>query len=175
MTTVNLKRARRQSILISFLIATPLGLFTVLSAFLLPAALSGEGLPTMFIAGMYGIPTIGLVISFLFSLWYAAKFIPSEIINNKRLIEVSFRYSLRVNLIIWSIFLWITAIQGVLLSGFFSSPLSSFYLLAILIIPPLVAFVVCSVGTTFTIGYLICYLAKRKTLKTMGALTLLGR
>lgn len=136
----------KQSILTSYLIGIPAGFLTIAITLLAPSMLTGEGILTMGILGAYGIPTIGLAITFLAALWIGGKLAFTDIKERKSLILISFRYSVMVNAIIWTVFCAITAWQTGEL---------------VLIIPPLIAFIACTILTTFSIGLLIVYIIKR--------------
>ena len=138
----------RKSILTSYLIGAPIGIFAIASLIIIPSFITGEGLLTMVMLGVYSNPIIGLVISFLIALWIGGKLAFENINNGKSLILTSFKYSVIVNLIIWSTFCII-----ILLSNEEDK--------LIVIIPPIIAFIVCTILTTFTIGLLICYIIKK--------------
>lgn len=138
----------KQSILISYLIGAPIGLFVTLATILVPGFLFGEGLLTIVVFGTYGIPTIGLVVAFLIALWIGGKLAYENIKKGKSLILTSFKYSAIVNLIIWTTFCLIIGL---------TAREEKF----LMMIPPVIAFVVCTILTTFSIGFLISYIIKR--------------
>tara|TARA_B100000809_G_C14749366_1_gene391553 strand:+ start:27 stop:506 length:480 start_codon:yes stop_codon:yes gene_type:complete len=138
----------KKSILASYLIGAPIGILTVIATIWIPLLLTGEGLLTIVILGAYGISTIGLVVSFLISLWIGGKIVYENINKGKSLLLTSLKYSTVVNLIIWTTF---CLIIGVTVEK------EKF----LMMIPPIIAFVVCTVLTTFSIGLLIAYVIKR--------------
>ena len=138
----------KQSILTSYLIGAPIGIFVVLATIFVPSFLFGEGLMTIVILGTYGISTIGLVVAFLIALWIGGKLAYKNIKSGKSLLLTSFKYSSIVNLIIWSTF---CVIVGLTVSE------EKF----LMMIPPIIAFVICTILTTFSIGLLISYIIKR--------------
>ena len=138
----------KQSILTSYLLGAPIGVFTVIATIWIPLLLTGEGLLTIVIIGAYGISTIGLVVAFLIALWFGGKLAYKNINKGKSLLLTSFKYSLLVNVIIWSTFCVIIAL---------TAEKERF----LLMIPSIIAFFVCTILTTFTIGLLITYIIKR--------------
>lgn len=143
-----MEKKLKQSILTSYLIGAPIGIFVVLATIFVPSFLFGEGLLTIAVLGTYGVSTIGLIIAFLFSLWVGGKLAYKNIKNGKSLILTSFKYSTVVNLIIWTTFCLIVGLT-ITEERF------------LMMIPPIIAFVVCTILTTFTIGLLISYVIKR--------------
>lgn len=138
----------KQSIMTSYLIGAPIGIFVVFATIFVPSFLFGEGLMTIVILGTYGISTIGLVVAFLIALWVGGKLAYKNIENGKSLLLTSFKYSTVVNLIIWTTFCLIIGLT-VAEERF------------LMMIPPIIAFVVCTILTTFSIGLLISYMIKR--------------
>ncbi|MCK0137388.1 hypothetical protein [Arenibacter sp. S6351L] len=138
----------KKSILTSYLIGAPIGIFVVFATIFVPSFFFGEGLMTIVIIGTYGISTIGLVIAFLISLWLGGKLAYKNIKSGKSLLLTSFKYSTVVNLIIWTTFCLIVGLT-VTEEKF------------LMMIPPIFAFVLCTVLTTFSIGLLISYLIRR--------------
>ena len=100
------------------------------------------------IIGAYGISTIGLVLAFMIALWIGGILVYRNIKNGKSLLLTSFKYSSVVNLIIWTVFCLIVGLT-VTEERF------------LMMIPPIIAFVVCTILTTFSIGLLIAYIVKR--------------
>ncbi len=143
-----MKKKLKQSILTSYLIGAPIGIFVVFATIFVPSFLFGEGLITIAILGTYGVSTIGLVVAFLVALWIGGKLAHKNIKNGKSLILTSFKYSAVVNLIIWMTFCLIVGLT-ITEERF------------LMMIPPIIAFVVCTILTTFTIGLLITYMIKR--------------
>lgn len=103
---------------------------------------------TIVIIGTYGISIIGLVVAFLIALWIGGKLAYKNIKNGKSLLLTSFKYSTVVNLIIWTTFCLIVGLT-VAEEKF------------LMMIPPIIAFVVYTILTTFTIGLLISYVIRR--------------
>ena len=137
----------KQSILTSYLIGLPIGIMTVIAFAWLPLLISGEGLFTMLFLRIYGYSTIGLIVSFLISLWIGGKLAYKNIHQGNSLLLTSLKYSTIVNLIIWTTFcviIGVTADEDKLL----------------MMIPPITAFVLCTLLTTFSIGLLISYIIK---------------
>jgi len=137
-----------KSILASYLIGLPIGILTIIMTIWIPLLLTGEGLLTIAVVGAYGISTIGLVVSFLIALWFGGKLAYKNINNGNSLILISFKYSIIVNLIIWATFCIIIGL----------SAKSEIFLK---MIPAIIAFIVCTILTTFSIGLLISYVIKR--------------
>lgn len=155
---------KTRGVLFSYVLGAPLGLFTVLFFFLLPGLITGEGLGYIVLLGMFGAGILGLVVSFLFALWFAGMKIGRELEGGRSLLGTSFRYSLRVNSIIWSTFAFLSiAQQGLLLSTPTAGTVDSgsvMMLPLISFLAAVVAFIGCTVISTFTIGLLICRLTK---------------
>lgn len=143
-----MNRELTKSILTSYLVGAPIGILTIVGTILAPLLLTGEGLTSISIIGGYGISTIGLVISFLIALWIGGKMAYESAKKEKSHLSISFKYSLIVNLIIWTTFCLIIGL---------TSESKKF----LMMIPALLALVVCTIITTFTIGLLISYLVKR--------------
>lgn len=143
-----MKKKLKQSILTSYLVGAPIGILTVVSTIWIPLLLTGEGLLTIAILGTYGISTIGLVVAFLIALWIGGKLAYQNIKSGKSLILTSFKYSAVVNLIIWTTFCLIVGLT-VTEERF------------LMMIPPIIAFIFCTILTTFSIGLLIAYVIKR--------------
>lgn len=143
-----MEKRLKQSIRASYLIGVPIGILTVVAVIWILLLLTGEGVLTIAILGTYGIPTIGLVVAFLIALWVGGKLAYQNFNKEKSLILTSFTYSAVVNLIIWSVFCLIVGLTAT----------EERFLMMIL---PIIAFVVCTVLTTFSIGLLITYVIKR--------------
>jgi hypothetical protein len=143
-----MKKKLKQSILTSYLIGAPIGILTVVATIWIPLLLTGEGLLTIAILGTYGISTIGLVVAFLIALWIGGKVAYRNTKRGKSLVLTSFKYSAVVNVIIWTTFCLIVGLT-VMEERF------------LMMIPPIIAFVVCTILTTFSIGLLIAYVIKR--------------
>ena len=140
----------RQGIWTSYLIGTPVGLITVFIVFSIPVMLTGEGLATMAMVGVYGKAILGLIISFLIALGVAGHIATTNLEKQNSLLKTAFKYSLTVNLIIWTVFILLTVADNFA---------SDFWLY---LIPPIVAFLICTTMTTFTLGLLICYIIKKR-------------
>jgi hypothetical protein len=142
-----MEKKLKQSILTSYLIGAPIGILTVVATIWIPLLLTGEGLLTIAILGTYGISTIGLVVAFLIALWIGGKVAYRNTKRGKSLVLTSFKYSAVVNVIIWTTFCLIVGLT-VMEERF------------LMMIPPIIAFVVCTILTTFSIGLLIAYVIK---------------
>jgi hypothetical protein len=138
----------KQSILTSYIIGAPIGLFVVFATIFVPGFLFGEGLLTIAILGTYGVSTIGLVIAFLIALGIGGKLAYKNIKSGTSVLLTSFKYATVVNAIIWSTFCIIIGLT-VKEERF------------LMMIPSIIAFVVCTILTTFSIGLLISYIIKR--------------
>ena len=143
-----MEKKLKQSILTSYLIGAPIGIIVVFATIFVPSFLFGKGLMIIVILGTYGISTIGLVVAFLIALWIGGKLAYKDIENGKSLILTSFKYSTVVNLIIWTTFCLIIGLTAT----------EERFLM---MIPPIIAFVVCTILTTFSIGLLISYVIRR--------------
>lgn len=142
--------ANIKGILLSYLIATPVGLLTILFVFITPVALTGEGIMTMGMLAIYGKATIGLIVSFLVALGIGGHNAVKDLENKRSLIKTSYRYSLTVNTIIWTTFILLTIFDN-----------KNDFL--IFLLPPIIAFIICTTITTFTIGLLVCYTINKRT------------
>ncbi len=143
-----MEKKLKQSILTSYLIGIPIGIFIVFTTIFVPSYLFGDGLMTIAVLGTYGISTIGLVVAFLIALWIGGELAYRNTKSGKSLILTSFKYSAIVNLMIWTTFCLIVVLT-VREEKF------------LMMIPPIIAFVVCTILTTFTNGLLIAYVLKR--------------
>lgn len=142
-------KANIKGISISYLIGTPIGLLTIFLVFISPVALTGEGLSTMVIITIYGKAIIGLIISFLVALGVGGQNAFKDLENQKSVIKTSFRYSLTVNSIIWTVFIILTILDN-------KNDFLTFLVL------PVIAFIFCTTITTFTSGLLVCYTIKKR-------------
>jgi hypothetical protein len=140
-------KLQRIGILTSYIVGLPIGLTTIAMTLLAPTAISGEGLPTMGLIAIYGNGILGLIVAFVFALWYAGKSI-AENLASGNLLSTSFKYSLNVNIIIWTVFILLTIFQN---SGLFT---------LLLLIPPIIAFIISVLLTTISIGLLICWIVE---------------
>lgn len=158
-------KLKHYSILTSYLIGAPIGLFTIFITFFIPVMLTGEGLATMAITGVFGNAILGLIISFLIALWLAGQNAFSDFSKKKSLLSASFKYSLIVNSVIWTTFILITII------GNSADGKDNLHLVLIFVIIPIIAFIFCVALTTFTLGLLICFTIKRKIEKEGSNMT----
>ncbi|MBM1106957.1 hypothetical protein JQC67_12470 [Aurantibacter crassamenti] len=131
------------SLLNSYLIGLPFGLGIIAFTIFFPSMFSGEGLLTLIMLTTFARAIAGLVISFVLSLWVGAIVAKKSINNEDKLLLTSFKYSASINLIIWIVFGIIAAL----------SPENEWKVGLIAVI----AFVICTLLTTFTIGLLISY------------------
>jgi len=92
------------SLINSYLIGLPLGLIMVLITIFFPSFFSGETLLTMIMLVSFGGAIIGLVISFIISLWLGAIIAKKSIKRGDKLLLTSFKYSASINFIIWTVF-----------------------------------------------------------------------
>ena len=154
---------RSRGILFSYLIGAPLGLGTVLFTLMMPVMLTGEGLPLMMILGAFGSGILALVIAFLIILWPAGRKAGAELEQGRPLLGVSFRYSLRVNAVIWSAFLVLASLQQRFLQGprdLRIDDLIDFWSLFGTTVVSIMLGLTCTVVSTLTVGLLICKLTK---------------
>jgi hypothetical protein len=79
---------------------------------------------------------------------YAGNNAFNDTLNHKSLLGMSSKYSLTVNVVIWIVFISITLIESE----------SKDRLLVV--IPPMIAFIICVASTTFTVGMVICYIIR---------------
>jgi hypothetical protein len=133
----------------SYTIGLPIGLLVIGVFIFTPIIISGEGLISILLSGIYGKATIGLTIAFIISLYFGGIQIFKELETKQSTLTASFKYSLSINSIIWGTFLLVTLIDN----------FNDFNFL--IIIPPLILFVVCLLFTPFTIGLIVTkYLQK---------------
>jgi hypothetical protein len=148
MTEHNLKR--RRSCWLSLLIGGPMGLFIVFIIIIIFLEEAGELESAMGILGAFVDGIVGLMVALIPALWYAGKRAYADLRAGKRLLLVSFNYSLFVNFIIWLVFVIATIIQN----------FSSFEWTMLL--PAIVLFTFGTLFSTVTIGLVICYFIKRQ-------------
>lgn len=148
MTDHNVKR--RRSSWLSLLIGGPVGLFIVFIGVLVLLNEAGEMESAMGILGPYVYAIIGLLIALIPALWYAGKRAYPDLLAGKRLLSVSFNYSVFVNCIIWLAFMIATIIQNF---TFFEWTMLA---------PAVVLGIFGSLFSTVTIGLVICYFIKRQ-------------
>jgi hypothetical protein len=138
----------RQSILISYLIGAPIGIFTIIATIIISLLYSREGISSMSIIMGYGFPTLGLIAAFIIALWFGGKLAYINVNKGKSLILTSFKYSTFVNLLIWTTFCLI--VYQTIEDDSFK------YML-----PAIIVFLISTILSTFTIGLLISYIIKR--------------
>ncbi|MEP0211814.1 MAG: hypothetical protein ABJD66_01270 [Cellulophaga sp.] len=143
-----MNRQLSKSIFLSYILGAPIVLLTVITTILIPVIYVGKGLSSMSIVLGSGFQTIGFVLAFLVAFWLGGKLAYTGIKNNNLLISTSFKYSVLVNLIIWIVFCLIVG-QSTGNSYFIFTP------------PAIIAVIVSTTITTFTIGFLISYLIKK--------------
>ena len=141
---------RKYSVILSFSIGLPLGLFAILFAILLPSMLTGEGLASIAFSSIFGKATIGLVISFIIALWFGAKKVSDDTLNKKKLLQISFNYSFLVNTIIWTVFVCIFLLENYREDSIY------------IVMLPIFAYLISLGLTTISIGLLIAYLVRQK-------------
>jgi hypothetical protein len=137
----------RQSILISYLIGAPIGIFTIIATIIISLLYSREGISSMSIIMGYGFPTLGLIAAFIIALWFGGKLAYINVNKGKSLILTSFKYSTFVNLLIWTTFCLI--VYQTIEDDSFK------YML-----PAIIVFLISTILSTFTIGLLISYIIK---------------
>lgn len=142
-----------KNILTAYLICVPTGLLTIFIVFAIPLILTGEGLATILLVETYGWAILGLIFSFLISIWFGSKKAHSQLTKNKSVLNSSFYFSLTINTIIWTIFILLTIIKNF-----------DYNILFVLILPVL-GFIISVIGTTFTIGLIITNIFDRNLKK----------
>ena len=128
----------KKSIFKSYLIGFPSGVLVLLSVFILPVIVTGEGLLNVILYINYGWATLSLFVMFVFALGIGGWLSYENTKRGKSTIWVSFIYSFIINFLIWTVFNLITLItnKGSLL----------------VLLPGFLLFFVCTLLTTFTIG-----------------------
>ena len=114
---------------------------------------------TLMIVALYWKSILGLFVSFLIALRIGGIKAFTNISNNESLLLSSFKYSLTINRIIWPIFALISIIDK--LNNYNDN---SFITLLII---PILLFILYLGATTFTLGYLVCSIVKRKITSDM--------
>ncbi len=145
---MNMNRQLGKSIFVSYILGAPIVLLTVIATILIPVIYVGKGLSSMSIVLGSGFQTIGFVLTFLIAFWLGGKLAYTDTKNNNSLISTSFKYSVLVNLVIWIVFCLIIG----------DSTGNSNFLFTT---PAIIALIVSTTITTFTIGLLISYLIKK--------------
>ena len=143
-------RLRKESIWISYIYGLPFGLLSVFFVFSLPVMLTGEGLATMALIGIYGRAIFGLVISFVLTLYIGAIVVYKDNLKNNKLLWTSSKYSTLINVIIWTVFTIITILDNLETEEWF-----------IMLLPIPIAFCVCIMLTPLTIGLWVAYKVRR--------------
>ncbi|MDF4223367.1 hypothetical protein PXC01_17310 [Maribacter sp. M208] len=138
-----MKKSLGKSVLTSYIIGLPIGLLFIASTIILPPLLSGEGLLSFIILSLYGKSIVGLVISFIIALWFGGILAQKSIEKGNSLLLTSFKYSLLINLVIWTVFSAIASFNQENEFGFF--------------VLPFIAFIFCTTIKTFTIGLVIAF------------------
>ncbi|MDF4204882.1 hypothetical protein PXD56_18075 [Maribacter sp. SA7] len=138
-----MKKSLRKSILTSYIIGLPIGLLFIASIIILPPLLSGEGLLSFIILSLYGKAIVGLVISFIIALWFFGILAQKSIEKGNSLLLTSFKYTLLIILVIWTVFS--------VIASFNQENEFVFFVL------PLIASIFCTTITTFTIGLAIAF------------------
>jgi len=143
----------KRNILTGYLISVPTGLLTVFIVFAFPVVFTGEGLTTILLAETYGWAIIGLIISFLISIYFGSIKAHTKLTENNSLLSASFAFSLKINTVIWAAFVLLTIIKN------FN------YDLLLIFILPLLGFGISVIFTTFTLGLIISYIFNRNLKK----------
>lgn len=162
----NIKNPRmRKSVLISYLIGLPSGLIFSFLALYFSIKDLDEGLPIIGLISIYGIPLIGLLFGFFLALGYAAVKAYNNLKQGKSILYTSFLYSLKVNIIIWTVFVVVALLTQIFVIFMnFDENGSYLFILFSIFAPAIIIFPVSVFFTTFTIGYLICYLINRQVI-----------
>jgi hypothetical protein len=147
---------KKKCIITSYIIGLPIGLLVICFFIFIPLIISGEGLLSILLSGVYGKATFGLTIIFIFSLYFGGIQIFKNLENKKSTLTTSFNYSLITNIIIWGTFILVTIIDN----------FKDFNIL--IIIPPLILFIVCILFTPFTIGFIITKYLQKKYFKNIN-------
>ncbi len=142
---------KKSSIFTSYKIGFPSALFGIFFTLWFPAIITNEGLPLIAIISIYGNAILGLIFTLLFALGYAGYKVFKDYPREKSLLRSSFKYSLTINLICWSVFIIITIVDN-LEKDIFT-----------IIIMPLAGMIFCTILVTFTVGLLICALIRDRT------------
>ncbi len=143
-------RLRKESIWISYIYGLPFGFLIAFLVFSIPVMLTGEGLTTMALIAVYGKAILGLLISFILTLYFGAIVIYGDNLKGRKLLWTSFKYSTLINVIIWTVFTIITVIDNRETEEWF-----------VMLLPIPVAFYACIILTPFTIGLLIAYKVRK--------------
>ena len=143
-------RLRKECIWVSYVYGLPFGMLSVFLVFSLPVMLTGEGLATMALIGIYGRAIFGLVISFILTLYIGAIVVYKDNLKNRKLLWTAFKYSTIINVIIWTVFTIITILDNIETEEWFT-----------ILLPIPIAFYVCIVLTPFTIGLWVAYKVRK--------------
>ncbi|HYG38623.1 MAG TPA: hypothetical protein VD908_08395 [Cytophagales bacterium] len=134
-------------------IGLPLGLIAIIIFTIIPVAITGE---TLFLIGflvLNGYSTLFLLISFSAILWFSGKWMAKDISLSKNEFLVSFKYSVVVNAVIWSVFILVHIIVNKEIDTFFG-----------LIVPSVLAGISIII-TPLTVGILILKVIKYRIKK----------
>ena len=146
-----MSKEQSKSIITSYVLGAPIGIFVLFFISLISFFTYGSVIPVLAIA-VNVFSMTGLIISFLIALWVGGKLAYAYINMGKSLLFTSFRYSIIVNVIIGAVFCLVIGLtvekqdQGML-------------------IIPVIALVLCTIITTFSLGLLIAYVIKRINIK----------
>ncbi len=160
-TDDSLKKLKRKAALVSLVIGTPTCLLLIFSTFLYPETTSIRGFGALFLiyalayrVVAFGFALAGLLISSLLATWFAGKRVADDLLQGKKLILVSFRYTLFVNSAMGITFIAFTVISNVNSAAQILGTMAFF---ATLLASVLVCFMVSVVITPLTIGLLVSY------------------
>ncbi|MFD3003346.1 hypothetical protein ACFS7Z_23500 [Pontibacter toksunensis] len=127
----------------SLSLGLPIGITAMLLFAMTSVTITGESL---FLFGWFvinGISTLGLLIAFTLTTWFAGKILAKDIYANKSRFWSIMKYSILVNLVIWPVFLLVHVITNQELDTYFGLEV------------PLILAVISVVFTPFTVGLLI--------------------
>jgi hypothetical protein len=144
------RNIKNKCIITSYAIGLPIGLITIVIFIIIPVLISGEGLLSILLSGIYGKATIGLTTSFIFALYFGGIQIFKNLDSKESILTASFNYSLIINLIIWGTFIAITIIDNYKDFNF------------LIIFPPLILFAICLLFSPFTIGLIVTKFLQKK-------------
>ncbi|MCR6640218.1 MAG: hypothetical protein NVV82_14815 [Sporocytophaga sp.] len=139
---------KRSSIFISYKLGLPATLLGIFFTLWFPVIITNEGLPLMAIISIYGNAILGLIFTLLFALGYAGYKVFQNYPREKSLLISSFKYSLTINLVCWSVFIIISIVDNLEMD------------ILTIIIMPLAGMILCTILATFTVGLLICALIR---------------
>lgn len=134
----------------SLTIGLPTGILAVGLGILFPALVTGESFLTLAFLSINNIAVIGLLISFPIALWFGGQKLGTDIKLKKRTLSVTFKYTLIINAIIWTIFIathWLTNDKFDLLLGLYF---------------PLGLAIISIIFTPLTIGLIIYWTVRKR-------------